>query len=223
MSFILPKVLVITDSLGFPRDTPELVRYDETWIAILKRRFNSIDFIHCGRGGATIRELFQHSFYYHTTLQPALVLIQSGIVDCAPRALTVIEQQVIQRLPIVGAYLSSLARRYAPYLRRRRRISFTSPPAFEDYIGDFEKAFESIYWIGILPADDDYEKKINGITEAIGKYNAKLRERCFIPTDDFDRGDIMSDFHHLSVAGHQRLAVKIAEVINRKMFETETS
>ena len=215
MSSILSQVLLITDSLAFPRAMPEVVSYDETWVAILKRQFRDTDFVHCGRGGATIRELFQHSAYYHTTIQPALVLIQSGIVDCAPRALTLIEQQILQRVPLVGSPLTALARRHAPSLRRWRRISFTPLPTFKEYADRFDRTFGNVYWIGILPANPNYEIRVEGISEAILKYNAQLQNRRFIATDEFDHGDVMSDFHHLSAAGHRRLAAKLAEVIKR--------
>ena len=91
------KVLFITDSLAFPRTEPEAVMYEDTYIALLKAAFPQCDFIHHGRGGATIVDLFKHSTYYHETLKPDLVFMQSGVVDCAPRALTVVEQQVISR------------------------------------------------------------------------------------------------------------------------------
>ena len=86
------KILFITDSLAFPRREPEAVMYEDTYIALLKTEFPQCDFIHHGRGGATIVELFKHSIYYHETLRPDLVFMQSGVVDCAPRALTVMQR-----------------------------------------------------------------------------------------------------------------------------------
>jgi hypothetical protein len=212
-----PTVLLLTDSLAFPRSEPEVVKYEETWVALLKRRFPAVDFVHCGRGGATIVDLHKHSAYYHGTISPTLVLVQSGIVDCAPRALTVVEQQVLQRLPILGPPLSALARRHAPILRRWRRMSYTSLPAFEAWADRFEALFGNVHWIGILPAHSNYEMRAEGIGDAIDRYNAVLRRRRFVPTDDFTANDIMSDLHHLNVTGHRRLADRLAEVVQRAL------
>lgn len=211
------QVLLITDSLAFPRLNPEQVSYSETYVALLKSAFPQCDFIHCGRGGATIVDLFKHSAYYHGTVSPDLVLMQSGVVDCAPRALTVIEQQVLQRLPLFGAGLSALARRHAPTLRRLRRMSYTPLPTFSAYADRFEQLLGNVHWIGILPANAAYEERVEGMGAAIAAYNAVLRPRRFISTDDFEPADIMSDFHHLRARGHWRLFTRLAEVVRREL------
>lgn len=208
-----PTVLILTDSLAFPRSEPEAVSYEQTWVALLKRRFPEIDFVHCGRGGATIEDLFKHSAYYHGTIKPALVLVQSGIVDCAPRALSVIEQQVLQRLPIVGPMLLALVRRNAARLRRWRGMSYTSLANYEAWVQAFERLFANVHWIGILPADAEYESRVQDIGAAVNRYNGVLLRRNYISTADFSSRDIMSDHHHLNAAGHRRLAARLAETI----------
>ncbi len=208
-----PTVLLLTDSLAFPRSEPELVRYEDTWVALLKRCFPAIDFVHCGRGGATLIDLFKHSTYYHGNIQPALVLVQSGIVDCAPRALTVVEQQVLQRLPLLGAPLLALVRKRAAAMRRWRRMSYTPLVTYEAWVNRYESLYSNVHWIGILPAHSDYELRVEGIGMSIDRYNAVLRRRHFVSTDDFTAKDIMSDYHHLSAAGHRRLAARLADVV----------
>lgn len=208
-----PTVLVLTDSLAFPRSEPEVVTYDQTWVALLKRRFPQIDFVHCGRGGATIEELFKHSAYYHGTIKPALVLVQSGIVDCAPRALSVIEQQVLQRLPIVGSMILALVRKNAARLRRWRRMSYTSLASYEAWVQTYERLFDNVHWIGILPVDAEYESRVQGIAAAVDRYNSVLRRRHYISTNDFSSRDVMSDHHHLNADGHRRLADRLAETV----------
>lgn len=215
-----PTVLLLTDSLAFPRAEPEAVCYEQTWVALLKRRFPAVDFVHCGRGGATLVDLFKHSTYYHGTIDPALVLMQSGIVDCAPRALTVIEQQILQRLPVLGRPLLALSRRHAPRLRRWRRMSYTPLPVFEAYADHFERLFRNVHWIGILPALPGYESRVEGIGVAIERYNTALRRRRFVATEDFGPADIMSDFHHLSARGHARLAERLSAVVQASVLGT---
>lgn len=208
-----PTVLILTDSLAFPRREPEVVSYEQTWVALLKRRFPGIDFVHCGRGGATIEDLFKHSAYYHGTMKPALVLVQSGIVDCAPRALSVIEQQVLQRLPIIGSMLLALVRKNAALLRRWRGMSYTSLASYEAWVQAFEHLYANVQWIGILPADAEYESRVQGIAAAVERYNGVLRRRNYISTTDFSSRDIMSDHHHLNADGHRRLAARLADTV----------
>lgn len=214
-----PTVLILTDSLAFPRTEPEVVSYEQTWVALLKRYFPQIDFVHCGRGGATIDDLFKHSTYYHGTIQPALVLVQAGIVDCAPRALSVIEQQVLQRLPVVGPLVLALVHGNAARLRRWRGINYTSLASYEAWIQAYERLFANVHWIGILPADAEYESRVQGIGAAIDRYNAVLLRRNYISTTDFKSSDIMSDHHHLNVAGHHRLAARLADTVQRVVVD----
>ena len=208
-----PTVLILTDSLAFPRTEPELVSYEQTWVALLKRRFPGIDFVHCGRGGATIEDLFKHSTYYHGTIKPDLVLMQSGIVDCAPRALSVIEQQVLKRLPIIGSMLLALVRKNVALVRRWRGMSYTSLASYEAWVQAFEHLYANVYWIGIMPADAEYEACVEGITTAVERYNGVLRRRNYISTADFSSSDIMSDHHHLNADGHCRLAARLADTV----------
>ncbi len=215
----IPTVLILTDSLAFPRSEPEFVPYEKTWITLLKRKFPEIDFVHCGRGGASIADLFKHSTYFHGTVQPALVLVQSGVVDCAPRALTVVEQQVLKRLPLIGPLILALVKRYAALLRRWRKMSYTPLVDYEAWVETYERLFSNVYWIEILPASLEYEMHLQGISAAIHRYNEVLRRRKCIPTSDFTSKDIMSDYHHLNIYGHQRLAVRLISTIQCEVVD----
>jgi len=203
------KVLIITDSLGFPRNTPELLLYEETYIALLRNKFTEYDIIHQGRGGATIKELYNHTSYYHETLNPDIVFIQSGIVDCAPRALTLTEQSIISRLPFVSKILISLVKKNSNFLRKYRNIKYTPIEIYQEYIRKFKLLFHNIYWISILPASDDYEKQLHNIKKSIFMYNDILKKENtndkYLSLINYTDFDIMSDFHHLNKSGHNKL------------------
>ncbi|GAB3415021.1 SGNH/GDSL hydrolase family protein [Massilia agilis] len=208
------KILFITDSLGFPRAEPEFVGYDDTYLARLKTRFPDCDFIHQGRGGATIVDLFKHSAYFHKTIAPDLVFVQAGVVDCAPRALSVVEQQVISRLPVIGGLLARAVKRHAPMMRRVRQMTYTPLPVFADYMHRFEELFSPVYWIGILPVSAEYESKLEGMQRSSDAYNAVLRTGRFVDTAGLDPATmIMTDHHHLNAAGHARMADILADTI----------
>lgn len=217
MSTIRSRILLITDSLAFPRVEPEIVRYEDTYIALLKSEFPDCDFIHIGRGGGTIVDLYKHTNYFHTTINPALVLMQCGIVDCAPRALAVIEQQIISRLPVLGPFVGRAVKQNTKRLRRWRKMTYTPLPEFAEYVDRFESLYNNIYWIGILPAAAEYESAINGISANIDKYNEILRKRRFVSTNDFTVEDVMTDYHHLNRTGHQKLFRKLASLISTQL------
>jgi len=217
------KILFITDSLAFPRLKPEVVIYQETYIALLKTEFPQCDFIHHGRGGATIVDLFKHSTYYHETIKPDLVFMQTGVVDCAPRALTVIEQQIISRLPLVGRPLTFLIKRYIHQLRRIRRITYTPLVTFVENVSKFEALFQNVYWIDILPIMAQYESKIEGMRRNAEIYSAILRKRKYVSTAEIKAVDIMTDFHHLSCEGHRKIFALLSQIIREKLCEPEPS
>lgn len=218
-----PQILLITDSLAFPRATPEAVCYQDTYVSLLKAEFPGYDFIHVGRGGGTIVDLYKHSNYFHTTIIPTLVLMQCGIVDCAPRALSITEQQILNRLPVVGSFVTSIVKRNAKQLRRYRKLTYTPSSVFVKYIEHFESLYDNVHWIGILPATEEYENLISGITENINKYNSFLRCQRFISTDEFTAEDIMTDFHHLNRRGHQKMFKKLAALIRSEFLHKNSS
>lgn len=191
--------------------------YEDTYIALLKTAFPQCDFIHHGRGGATIVDLFKHSTYYHETLRPDLVFMQSGVVDCAPRALTVIEQQVISRLPLVSRPLTALIKKYSHTLRRIRKITYTPVATFAEYVAKFETLFQNVYWIDILPALELYEAKLEGIRRNTELYSAILQRHKYIGTEQLQADDIMTDFHHLNCEGHRKMFVVLSQVIRREL------
>jgi len=191
-----------------------MLRYEDTYIAQLKARYPQYEFIHQGYGGATIRELLQHTSYFERTLDPVLVIMQSGVVDCAPRALTRIEQHAVANLPILKRLLVPLVKRYGPLLRRFRKITYTSPGNFAKYVDDFEKRFDNVVWLGIVPSTPEWEKRVIGIGRQIELFNAILARHRFIPTDNLDEQDMMSDHHHPNASGHRKIFERLQAYID---------
>ena len=208
------RILVVTDSLGFPRHEPEMLLYEHTYIGLLKAKYPQHDFIHQGYGGATIRELLQHTAYFDQTLNPTLVIMQSGVVDCAPRALTRIEHHVVANIPILNRLLVPLVKRYSPLLRRIRKITYTSPENFAAYVDQFEKRFGNVVWLGIVPSTPEWEERVTGIGRQIDLFNAILARHKFIPTDNLITQDMMSDHHHPNALGHRKIFERLETAVD---------
>ncbi len=206
-------ILIVTDSLGFPRAEPELVRYEQTYIARLRAAFPQYDIVHYGQGGATIDRLYANMSYYSGTINPRFCFIQSGIVDCAPRALKEVELQILKRLPLIGAPTGRLIQRNAAKIRRYRKLQYTPLDQFRACVTQFEQLFARTWWITIPSASAAYEATLPGIGVEIDRYNAVLRSRNHIDCSDFEDADMMSDHHHLGVRGHRRLSDRIVSTI----------
>ncbi|KQT31153.1 hypothetical protein ASG29_14300 [Sphingomonas sp. Leaf412] len=208
-----PVVLIVTDSLGFPRPEPECVTYLGTYVARLRDAFPHYEIVHYGHGGATIERLFEYTSYFRGTVSPVACFVQSGVVDCAPRALTEVELQVIKRLPVVGGLLGRAVQRHAATIRRLRKLSYTPLDRYEATVRRFEEAFGAVHWITIPPPSATYESAVPGMTAQVDRYNAVLARRSHISTADFADAEMMSDHHHLSGAGHYKLFGRLRAVL----------
>lgn len=207
-------ILALTDSLSLPRNKPELVKYYETWPVLLKKNVTH-ELTLLAIGGSTIKGLFEQSRYYKP-LTPDIIIIQAGIVDCAPRALSLLEKEIINS----NRYLSALSARLLPVssMRKIRNITYTSKKQFSYYIDQIIRLFNGaqIIWVSILPASLDYENKLSGITKNIEQYNAIIKNYSehsldfyYLDTSMIPQNGITSDFHHLNYVGHSWLVQRI--------------
>ena len=101
------RILIVGDSNCLPRREG---KYKDSWIYLLKQAYPTADFIVLADGSRTTEYLAQHprkrpdgSIEYDPSsleiYDPAVVILNLGIVDCAPRMFRKIESQVIGRLP----------------------------------------------------------------------------------------------------------------------------
>lgn len=209
------RVLLLTDSLSLPRAySTGVAKWEDTYVSLLRKARPDIEFIHVGLGGGTITQIHLLLNYYKLT-SPDLVILHSGIVDCAPRALSQLELQLVIKLRIFR-----LVNPFTGFFRKHRNLSYTKPKDFEDTVNKIKNTFPGVPFvsIGILPGCDEYEKTVPGITKRINTYNEILkRNSIFISNDDFPRDGIIEDHHHLNEKGHEIIFEKLLKLINQKM------
>ncbi len=210
------RVIILTDSLGFPREIPESVEYQETYTYLLKEEFPEIEFIQASYGGATIENLYLQSEYL-VYFKPDLVILQCGIVDCAPRALTKFEIEFIKRLPIISGVVSKYFKNRSAKLRKRRKISYTTKENYRKFTEKMRSIYgeSRVFALGIVPAKTDYEANVYGITKSIENYNELLKDvfgSFFIDTSEVVDKGVMTDYHHLNKEGHQLIYLKLKEL-----------
>ncbi|HEY9049471.1 MAG TPA: SGNH/GDSL hydrolase family protein [Ohtaekwangia sp.] len=199
----MKRILVVGDSLTLPRDKPETCVYQNTWPELLKKSF----IVHqVSIGGGTIRDLHRQLEYYKA-YNPDIVILQSGIVDCAPRSLSQFEVMVLEKNWFTRKFFLPLVKRNSKFLRKVRGKTYTPAGTFSSFLDKIKKQLPGakIYSLAILPTNDQYELVVPGITKKVKEYNEILKKHFgtgFISLDEIDRKGIMSDHIHLNEIGH---------------------
>lgn len=83
------RILIITDSLGAPRNDEEVITYDETWVGMLTKHLQSQgqEVLSFSENGLSSTSLLNDVKSKLTLYNPNIIIAQFGIVDCAPRVL----------------------------------------------------------------------------------------------------------------------------------------
>lgn len=208
------RILLLTDSLALPRAEPERCEYEDTWPELLKKHGYIVHQVSIG--GATISELLSQC-NYHKMFNPDVVILQSGIVDCAPRFASKLELQILRKIPIVGKWMLNLLSKRK--VRKYRNKTYTSPDGYKRGMHNVKTFYKGckVYAIDILPSQPDYEKILEGITKNIGEYNSIIYSVFgdnVIKMEKMPAEGIMKDFHHINSIGHQYVYQSILENLN---------
>lgn len=208
------QLLVLTDSVSLPREHPEHTYYKNSWPELLRKEGHNV--IQCSIGGATITDLVKQCFYYNEKcFEIDVVLVQCGIVDCAPRFLKRSELKLLQSLPVVGKKLITALNKN--WVRKLRKITYTPSKKYIEGVKAIQTAFKNsnVLFLEIAPAHQNYEKALTGITKNIHLYNALLAANSStIKLDGVEKEGMMSDYHHFNEAGHRFVFNQIKKALN---------
>ncbi|MBV6498078.1 MAG: hypothetical protein CJBNEKGG_00292 [Prosthecobacter sp.] len=223
------RIALYGDSLSLPR--PGVVVNGQRYIMRLHDRLEErlgmvVDVLDRGEGGGSIsmlkgRVIHDKGYYKEPGF---LAVMQSGIVDCAPRPVDESTRVRISRLP------SFIRKRVIKYLHNnrtrlllRRFYVRTSPSLF---LSEYQEAlkwlkvhYEHLFCINICPAPASYEKVSPGVTRQIAAYNELVREAAAsagarlvdVHSMIQDGGDIYEyivreDDHHIMPRTHEWIA-----------------
>ena len=213
----MKRILILTDSLSLPRSVPENCDYEKTYPYLLKKYFaNEIEFIHIGRGGYTLKQLYNSEIFYWKSTHFNLCFLHSGIVDCVPRALKKIELSVISRIP----YASKLIPKITPFLRKVRKLTYLKKHEYAKYLKLYKDLYgDSLYFIEIIKPIELHEIRAPGITKNVEEYNnlAKVLNLQIIQMQSINNYHLMSDFHHLNERGHDEIFKALKKVIESSL------
>ncbi len=208
----MKKILLLTDSLSLPRSKPELCIYEDTWPALLNPGYK----VHqVAIGGATITRLVEQ-ITYHKQFNPEVVILQSGIVDCAPRALSKFEIELMNRFSFLKKNVEPYVHKRRVKIRKKRKITYTSLKEYIENLRIIQSSFPKVFALGIVPSNDGFEKIIPGVSNNILLYNQALQDVFkddLISLGSIPTSGVMSDYTHLNKEGH----LYIHDLIEQKL------
>jgi lysophospholipase L1-like esterase len=168
------RILCIADSLALPR--PE-ISYEFTWPALLKKAFPKIDFVNILRRDLTTNVFSEGwegdslEFY-----KPDIVILQIGIVDCAPRYFK--KRSLLTKF--IRIMPDSFQKRFWSFIKKykNRNIENSDVP-IDRFKNNLENYFNrcitsnvrKVIIIKICTPGLQMVSRNNGITEAVKQYN----------------------------------------------------
>ncbi len=175
------KVLIITDSVSMPRPG---IKYEETWIHLLKKEYPELDIIDRPARGATSRRLVTEGgggVDLLETYMPGTVIIQLGLAEAAPR---LFRKEGFEFFFMNKILSPAMRAKYINFIKKRRprkpELSDVSP---EEFRSNLKRYFErcartntKILYIKLLKASDLYLSKSPLIQECIDRYNSIIDE-----------------------------------------------
>lgn len=207
------RLLIVTDSLGAPRCVSgEMIKYDDTWVHKISSYLCQFDIetISITINGLDSKQLLTLTNEKLLLYEPDVVVLQLGIVDCAPRVLRDKEIAILSAVGLSKVTRKVISKHHA-FLSNLRNIRHTSAEYFKKNLSQVYSLFHShaikVVYIPIAPACLGYKLKSPSIENSILHYNMIISNY----TDIFF-GDIYSescpeeifltDFHHLNSSGH---------------------
>lgn len=181
------KIMSIGDSLALPG---HLNLYEDTWICKLKKQLPNHDFITFFKrslttdvlvtmgGGVTGIDGFPLGADCLEFFKPDYVVLQLGIVDCAPRLFSPLARKALSVTP---GFVRSSVIRIAKTIRSRHVKRADVPPGiFESNLRTYFKRcqacnVEKIVVVLICVPSEDFKVKNPGIVDAVVQYNDLYR------------------------------------------------
>lgn len=235
-------ILVYGDSVSMPRMKEGVMWHD---LYAEKLRFwlegqqpgVKVYLVNRSRGAARIGDLYRdffNDYTYFDSVGDKILIIQSGIVDCAPRPIPDWFKSFISRLPsfVKLGIIRFLHKNRANLLRNGFKWRATSPfvfrSVFERWLRFAAGRFSRIYVLSILPTTGKIEMHSPGYGKSVMVYNAIMKNAIrriggsnihFLDLHSVlsSQPEILDsvlnsqDGHHITAAGHTLFFKALAE------------
>jgi len=227
-------IMVYGDSLSMPRWEESIQcnnLYSELFRAWLEKENpnNKVYLYNRSQGGESIRFLyktFKKDMEYFGDFGEKILILQCGVVDCAPRPIPFVLRRLISIMPINmrNFIIKCIHDNRATLLRMGFKWFITEVFKFKTiyrkWLEEAVPKFSKIYIFNILPTTNEIESHSPGFSESITVFNRQIAQvikslnkdnlylidvhaNCQQSKDHFKNIVNKNDGHHLTLAGHQ--------------------
>ena len=233
------KVALYGDSLACPRHG--VLKSHERYIALIETFFRSklFDFFEIrdkATGGVTLPQLYgqycQDNTYF--SLPGDVLIIHSGIVDCAPRPISESMRAKISMLPpfIRNIIISYIHKNRSRLILKGKKIVKTNKVTFINTLDSFLESaisnYKKVLIVNICPTTDEFERRSPGLTDSINLYNNLISDiikkkdspkvllidiykEISNNKNNIEDYIVKEDGHHIRPVTHKIIAEKIIE------------
>jgi len=225
------RILIAADSMAMPRSE---VKYEDTWICMLKDTYHEIDFLDRTDRGSTTNRLVTEGGGGIDLLElysPDMAIIQMGITECAPR---LFKKHGFEHFFLTRLLPGRFRPRYVQFIKRKRgrnpEITDMSPENFRANITNyFDRARThncSVVVILISRPNSGLLKKSPHAGTNIALYNNIYREAAsgfsnvtiVEPFDDgIDIDEISIDEIHHDASGSRIIFDKLKRIVDNRL------
>jgi lysophospholipase L1-like esterase len=164
-----------------------------------------------------------------------VLILQVGIVDCAPRVFGPRQHALLSSRLVPGFVRDLIIRTASRYRRQiielRPRVRYTQPGAFERALAELGTRLSDrvsrVLVIPVLGPTDDHEKRSPGCRASVALCNDTWRRWCVSEqrtyleySDAFGESSledvVAGDGYHLSPAGNQKLAESLVAILTHQ-------
>lgn len=233
------QIRLYADSLGLPR--PGVVTNDERYLSLFvkwyKEKHNTEpEIVDHSRSNTTIKDLcawfIEDNRYFGNKAD--VIILQEGIVDCAPRPIPRKVRNLVSKLP------GFLKKRVIKFLHNNRaklqnfglKYFIVKPKDFAEeykkFLNEAAKAAERIYVFNIVPTNDEIEAQSPGLKKSIDDYNKiisdvikemnlknvfliDMYEHVNSKIENLNDYVLKEDGHHITKLSHKIYSEKIIE------------
>ena len=212
-----PRVLIITDSLGCPR---EEISVEKTWVDMILQEFSNraVIYTQCYHG------MSSRTYYkpYIKEINPNIVITQIGLVDAVRRAQPYYVGALLSRIYGVNKIVHALTKKHHYFFTKIKENHYGS---INDYTGLFNYILNNtqanVLFIPIAPPGKELVKVTYRVREDIIKWNSAIisidnkRLSTVNPYSNEEADDyLLGDGQHLSEYGENQVYLAIKTELN---------
>jgi hypothetical protein len=185
------KVVVIGDSLSMPRAAEGLMVTD-IYPVKLQLEMHDVFVLNSSERGLDSRKAISQVYIdeHIASLQPNVVVVALGIVDCTPRIFSEFEHKVLSYLSkfrVVGFFVKSLisfCSRHRFFITKNRRLSYITPNDFRKNILELLSQVKAVspkckfVFVNILSPSKGFVSRNYKLGELLHEYNEIINSVC---------------------------------------------